>query len=200
MTSYLAQGGVIVQDYRYARVFHIDSRDLNTEYIDDVPINTINGLIRGSEIHHLLRLGDVVHFCRYSAYRNDGKVIWNGNSAVYLDTDSDEYGALPSTFVMNDNLPLNYWHNAIAHNNYIWLMEAGNPVRVDDTLVTYPAAYQHGPPADETLVETWTYGRYTIIVSPESRFNPRNHPIRVETDNDDMDGVPDNGRLYVYVR
>lgn len=65
-----------------------------------------------------LRKGDVIFLEFDIGYRNDGKVMFNGQELVDLAWDPDEYGNVPEEFQIGEFPPL-YWSEVIVHNNYI---------------------------------------------------------------------------------
>ena len=76
---------------------------------------------RGIDRMPLLR-GDVIYFSWMGDYRNDGKVMWDGEKAVNLSFDIDEYGSVPREFTFPE-FPLDHFFDSIVHNNIIWLSD-----------------------------------------------------------------------------
>jgi hypothetical protein len=80
-------------------------RDDENLYIDydnytDENVNTENitkAILEKKETLPLLR-GDVISLSWYAGYRNDGKVIWDGEKAVLLDLEFDGYSNVPRNF------------------------------------------------------------------------------------------------------
>ena len=72
-----------------------------------------------------IREGDlVVGANKAERYRNDGVYIWDGKKVCELDFMLDEYGAIPSKFVVTDTkFSPDWWVDLIAHNNYFWLSQ-----------------------------------------------------------------------------
>lgn len=76
-------------------------------------------------IEHLLsdtyKKGDIIDLIEESRrYRNDGKLIWNGNKAIFLESNPniDEYGHVPTNFIVSDGeFNPTYWTQSICHNN-----------------------------------------------------------------------------------
>lgn len=64
--------------------------------------------------------GDVVHFSCFSDYRNMGKMMFDGEKLVHLDTEIDDYGVVPKEFTLAEFEP-DHWQETIAHNNYVFL-------------------------------------------------------------------------------
>ena len=67
--------------------------------------------------------GDVIHFGN-DDYRNNNKMIFDGEKLINLDTDVDDYGGLPSEFVVGDNegeFNINDFEDLIDHNTINWL-------------------------------------------------------------------------------
>jgi hypothetical protein len=81
-----------------------------------------------------LKYGDLVSNIRVDPYRNDGLSIYDGNALIDLDSEVDDYGALPSTFEVlvpdpstGNIIPPTYWHQegvgekrGVSHNNIVW--------------------------------------------------------------------------------
>jgi len=71
-------------------------------------------------------------------YRNDGKMIFDGENVISLDFEEDEYGNIPPSFVINDfNFNQNYWREVIDHNCFFWMnTEKFEIKKVGETLKT----------------------------------------------------------------
>ena len=68
----------------------------------------------------LLR-GDVIHFQWIGQYRNDGKLMWDGERIVNLDFSLDEeYGSIPNIFTFPE-FPFDHFYQSIDHNCLIWI-------------------------------------------------------------------------------
>lgn len=67
----------------------------------------------------LLR-GDVIFMEWIGDYRNDGKLIWDGEKVLAPAYDVDEYGSVPKEFTFPE-FPLNHFHTSIVHNYIMWL-------------------------------------------------------------------------------
>jgi len=70
-----------------------------------------------------LSRGDVVHFGSDS-YRNNNKLIFNGEKLEDLWTDVDDYGSVPPTYVCGDNpgeFDIGNFEDIIDHNTINWL-------------------------------------------------------------------------------
>lgn len=86
------------------------------EMLDDV-----TNAVLSSDIVETIRRGDVVRI-KDLGYRNDGKFMWDGEKAVSLIYDIDEYGSLPSCFtVLNGEFTLDWWEHTISHNSIVWI-------------------------------------------------------------------------------
>jgi len=67
--------------------------------------------------------GDVIHF-EGDSYRNNYKMIFDGEKLQHLDTNIDDYGAVPPDFVVGDNegeFNIGDFEELIDHNNINWL-------------------------------------------------------------------------------
>jgi hypothetical protein len=66
------------------------------------------------------RAGDVFHFAEWSEYRNDGRLIFNGNQLVELDSEFDDYGSVPTsmlTLQKPGGYPMFYFEGSIFHDS-----------------------------------------------------------------------------------
>jgi len=82
------------------------------------------------EHNYNVKYGDLIELTEYSGYRNTGIFIFDGTKVIDLESDYDDYGALPRIFkVLQKNEygftpSLFYWHNplgkGISHNNIVW--------------------------------------------------------------------------------
>jgi hypothetical protein len=66
--------------------------------------------------------GDVI--CFGGSYRNERKLIFNGEKVEDLYTEADDYGSVPPTFLVGDNdneFDIGDFEESIAHNNINWL-------------------------------------------------------------------------------
>ena len=87
----------------------------NDIYVTDA---TMKILDNRPDILSNIKAGDIVQLSK-DPYRNDGKLIWDGEKIMCLDCDIDEYGGLPSKFTF-PTFPLRYWNVTINHNFIRW--------------------------------------------------------------------------------
>jgi hypothetical protein len=85
---------------------------------DEIDIEEITTIVH--KYFSYIKKGDVLHLCR-DRYRNDGTYIYTGKKISLLDFNVDEYGSVPSEYLVNKEYPPKYWSNAICHNNYVWI-------------------------------------------------------------------------------
>lgn len=99
-------------------------------------IGDVSYMIDMSKYKHLLKRGDVIGVLNYPGYgyRNDGKVMWDGERLVDLEYEIDEYGSVPPIFIVGKEFDSAlYWQQdsiyqctftqpnmVIDHNNYIY--------------------------------------------------------------------------------
>jgi hypothetical protein len=101
------------------------------KFLNRIDMNSLSSLTDKS----ILKRGDVIGLLNYPGYgyRNDGKAMWDGNRLVDLDYDEDEYGNVPSKFIVGKEFDTAfYWQHpieqktfmdsnlAITHNYYIY--------------------------------------------------------------------------------
>ncbi len=66
--------------------------------------------------------GDVILFQDSDyIYRNDSKVIWDGQQCLNLDYTDDEYGSVPPSFLINEFPTTDHFIESIGHNSYVRL-------------------------------------------------------------------------------
>lgn len=66
-----------------------------------------------------IKKGDIIHFDAWSAYRNDGKVLWDGKKMILLADTIDDYGHLPRAIKIEEFPHRDYFSKSITHNNLI---------------------------------------------------------------------------------
>lgn len=70
----------------------------------------------------ILKRGDVIGLLNHSSYgyRNDGKVMWDGNFLIELEGDYDDYGHVPHSFVVGKDFDnVFYWQNLIKQRTFM---------------------------------------------------------------------------------
>ena len=105
------------------KLFKIPVTVIETEVDDSVPLSSKQvDLILNYLYDEDLQYGDVIRILANTEYRNAGKYMWDGMEFICLDSSIDDYGCVPSNFVViTSNYPPNYWSEAIEHNNIVWL-------------------------------------------------------------------------------
>lgn len=101
-------------------------------YLNAVRLSAIDGLTKENysereymdEIYNLLvgefvRRGDVILLEPFLGYRNDGKLLYDGNQIIDLGREMDEYGNIPEDFQVIEEFPPLYWIDFIEHNEYV---------------------------------------------------------------------------------
>jgi len=106
-----------------------------------------------------LKRGDVCHYDELSSYRNDNRYIFDGQHLIPFSHELDEYGIIPSSFVVLDEkeaFDINHFDNVRTHNDIVWIAMEGS--RLEEALKNIKD--------DKT---TFTYGNktYTIEFLPE---------------------------------
>ena len=66
-----------------------------------------------------IKRGDIINF--EGSYRNDNKLIFDGEKLIELYTEIDDYGSVPPKFKVGKEFKPNHWINVIDHNTIIWL-------------------------------------------------------------------------------
>ena len=67
-----------------------------------------------------LRRGDIVLVKSLKGFGNHGRFIFNGQLIEELDREVDEYGSVPSTYLVIGEFPITYWHGITHHNGIVW--------------------------------------------------------------------------------
>src|ERR1700733_11987607 len=95
----------------YCDLDHDQFHDI--EYHLDEPI----GHEYQQQVRHIpgLRRGDLISLV-HDQYRNTDVLIWDGQKAIPLAGEPDEYGCIPRSFSVITEFPLDYWKDQIAHN------------------------------------------------------------------------------------
>jgi hypothetical protein len=64
-----------------------------------------------------IKRGDTISVLKKNnKYRNDWTYIWDGEKAVELETEYDEYGHVPKQFLVGDEFQPDHWESVIEHN------------------------------------------------------------------------------------
>lgn len=99
-------------------------------------VNLIKNHIENNDIH--IERGDIINLIEEcKRYRNSGKLIWNGNNPMWLsnyqnyddiseyyENTLDEYGYVPSCFIVSDDeFSPDYWIKNVKHNGIYWPCE-----------------------------------------------------------------------------
>lgn len=82
--------------------------------------NDINALSRIKAMLPQLKRGDVIVLDDYAGYRNDGKLIYDGENVVTLYYDIDDYGSTLPSFKAITEFPIDYWKGVIDHNKIVF--------------------------------------------------------------------------------
>ena len=110
----------------------------------------------------LLR-GDVIYFGWVGNYRNDGKLMWDGQQVVNLDFSLDDYGSIPRNFTFPE-FPFDHFYQSIDHNCLIWI----DPKYIEQIIKIFDEKTQ------KSFVKT-LYETYTIIpgvVDKDEKYIP----------------------------
>ena len=113
------------EDYKSLSEAMPDDDDIVIPGEEEYEMEDLTGSIKANhKIFYSLPLlrGDVIHFDWMSFYRNDGKVVWDGEQTQVLAYDVDDYGSVPKSFTFPE-FPLNHFYQSIDHNSIIWLSE-----------------------------------------------------------------------------
>lgn len=86
--------------------------------------------------------GDVIGITNYPGYgyRNTGKCMWDGSKFVDLEYEYDEYGHVPSEFLVGKEFHAMYWRNTIVHNELVYakfVKKDLKNVKTEDDSITF---------------------------------------------------------------
>ncbi len=95
-----------------------------SDHVDE-DIEKLKPLVKNYLDLSLLKRGDVIHFYDYSTYRNDGKVMWDGKQIIPFEYESDEYGHVPSSMLINEFGTSLYFSEVITHNCIVYFDTTG---------------------------------------------------------------------------
>ena len=133
---------------RTERAFRLD---LNIEDLNLLPANSVEEVCElnqmteeeladlmtkylvGSHQDHLLFRGDVVWLNQLD-YRNDGRFFWDGHQVILQDYDTDDYGMVPSIFLIPTEFNPMHFQSVEKHNNFIWFDLAKHQLEISQTL------------------------------------------------------------------
>jgi hypothetical protein len=157
--------------------YNVENR--NTEKITEA--------IRSSKESLPLLRGDVISLSWFAGYRNVGKVIWDGEKAVLLDIDIDEYSHISNIFPFPE-FPLSHFHKSIVHNHIIFLSqqsieeaiqnfnEKEQSTTISDLYYSYVVRYMEEDPAGRGFILA-TLESFPLII--------KKRPFIQEIDDDD---------------
>jgi len=101
---------------------HVTGKELDSDF----DLYYIMDLFTPELVEHIASLpnikrGDIIEIDDVSGYRNDGKVIWDGNTVMNLCFDIDDYGSVPPEFTIGTEFLADHWIHVIEHNNIVWI-------------------------------------------------------------------------------
>lgn len=122
------------REKKMARSFYVDAHLMSKTYIDndsdydsDYDQNEDSNFLRKLNDYVKENLqparGDIIDTI-FEDYRdrNDGKYIFDGKDVIDLDSDVDDYGAVPPQFQITDkDFAIGWWKDTIDHNNIQYL-------------------------------------------------------------------------------
>ena len=121
-----------------------------------------------------LRRGDIISLYR-DWYQNNGVGIWNGTSLVDLayDTEINEYGYVPSEFLVITQFPILHWSQIIVHNNLVPFNQAMFMTQMVDSFKPYIDWSGQEPSVNGLAVATFEYNQqghqvFISLTSPKS--------------------------------
>lgn len=99
----------------YPKRLEDDKQYMNQDLLARITVNCFTKKIKRGDTISLLK--------RNNKYRNDWTYIWDGEKAVELETDYDEYGHVPKQFLVGDEFQPDHWENVIMHNRIFHLSD-----------------------------------------------------------------------------
>nr|QBK91615.1 MAG: F-box-like family protein [Pithovirus LCPAC302] len=185
---------IIIRKEEYRELYKI-SNEIYTEdnfgedpETDEKMANAVTISINNNPSFEFLKRGDVILLDWLGRYRNDGKFMWDGNKAVILDYDIDEYGSVSSEFSFPEFRP-DYFINSIDHNNLFRL----SPEKMEELVTNFNVETQQSYITDK-------YNVYTVYIDDESESERSGfgHRIRsIEVTQEDLKNVKNHGLNYL---
>jgi hypothetical protein len=86
-------------------------------FVDECDLEDV--LARALPLTPGIRRGDVVWLEEFGDYRNEGKLIYNGEKLIPFADVEDEYGHLPAEFTINE-FGVHHFRDVVAHNRLVW--------------------------------------------------------------------------------
>lgn len=121
-----------------------------------------------------LRRGDIISLYR-DWYQNNGVGIWNGTSLVDLayDTEINEYGYVPSEFLVITEFPILHWSQIIVHNSLVPFNQAMFMTQMVDSFKPYIGWSGQEPSLNGLAVATFEYNQqdhqvFISLTTPKS--------------------------------
>lgn len=107
-------------------IYFVPIADVRPDHDDDFitfedhELEKLTALVK--ERYPGIRRGDMINvLADDDRYRNDGTHAWDGEKAIPLDEEPDEYGTVPRQFeVTETEFAPDWWRAAVCHNNYWW--------------------------------------------------------------------------------
>jgi hypothetical protein len=98
--------------------------DISEDSDSDTLIETITAYVKSKGMK--VKRGDTITLIEgRSRYRNENVYMWDGTKVIYLDYEVDDYGSVPSQFVVSDTeFAPDYWLHVIDHNGYFYLSKS----------------------------------------------------------------------------
>lgn len=168
----------IAHTYLLRPKFYDEGRDNYYDYYDthtgadieltDQEKDAILKLIPNDKI----KRGDIVHIEEFGSYRNDGKLIFDGQKLVNLCYDIDDYGSVPSSFTIGDEFRSDHWINVIEHNALVWI----GTIKYRSQLL---ANFNKDTTSFSTMNDTYNIRISIEEEDEEERFRAVSHGIKI---------------------
>jgi hypothetical protein len=117
--------------------------------------------------------------------RNEGKFIFDGEKLESLDSDQDEEGNVPKSYLVIDEFHIRYWEDTISHNTFVPVIFP-EPKSIASTELGNAFFYTFE--INNKTFYLFLYYRYDVPITPNISFNKVNF---VSTDEIESDEFPE---------
>jgi hypothetical protein len=121
LKEYKNYANMLVEWKKWGRSKHIRIVEPDLGYEDWLDVKKANKVLDKPENESFkksLIRGDIVSI-NYREHRNEGKLIFDGKKLESLDSDQDEEGNVPKSYLVIDEFHIRYWEDTIGHNTFV---------------------------------------------------------------------------------
>jgi hypothetical protein len=164
---------MLVEWKKWGRSKHIEILDPELDE-DDIydPIKANESLDKpeNESIKKSLIRGDILSI-NYKRHRNEGKFIFDGKKLESLESDQDEEGNVPKSYLVIDEFHIRYWEDTISHNTFVPVIF---PEPKSITSSELGNAFFYTFEINNKTFYLFLYSRYDEPITPNISFNKVN--------------------------